>query len=78
MQIPSKKNLKKFNTLQHLLREQQNALLGYVCLKNLVFNLLVIEGGTINEFFHKILKDLAPSHLQSYLLPDNERTYNTR
>ena len=29
-------------------------------------------------FFYKIVKSLAPSYLQSYLLPDNERTYNTR
>ena len=29
-------------------------------------------------FFYKIVKGLAPSYLQSYLLPDNERTYNTR
>ena len=28
--------------------------------------------------FHKILKGLAHSYLQSYLLPDNKRTYNTR
>ena len=29
-------------------------------------------------FFYKIVKGLAPSYLQLYLLPDNERTYNTR
>ena len=29
-------------------------------------------------FFYKIRKGVAPSYLQSYLLPDNERTYNTR
>ena len=29
-------------------------------------------------FFYKIVKGLASSYLQSYLLPDNERTYNTR
>ena len=29
-------------------------------------------------FFYKIVKGLAPSYLQSYLLLDNERTYNTR
>ena len=29
-------------------------------------------------FFNKILKGLAPSYLQSYLLPDNARTFNTR
>ena len=29
-------------------------------------------------FFYKIVKGLAPSYLQFYLLPDNERTYNTR
>ena len=29
-------------------------------------------------FFYKIVKGLAPSYLQYYLLPDNERTYNTR
>ena len=29
-------------------------------------------------FFYKILKGLAPSYLQSCLLSDNERTYNTR
>ena len=28
-------------------------------------------------FFYKIVKGLAPSYLQSYLLPDNERTCNT-
>ena len=28
-------------------------------------------------FFYKIVKGLAPPYLQSYLLPDNERTYNT-
>ena len=27
-------------------------------------------------FFYKIVKVLAPSYLQSYLLPDDERTYN--
>ena len=29
-------------------------------------------------FFYKIVKGIAPSFLQSYLLLDNERTYNTR
>ena len=29
-------------------------------------------------FFYTIVKGLAPSFLQSYLLPANERTYNTR
>ena len=29
-------------------------------------------------FFYKIVKGLAPSFLKSYLLLDNERTYNTR
>ena len=29
-------------------------------------------------FFYKIVKGLVPSYLQSCLLPDNERTYNTR
>ena len=29
-------------------------------------------------FFYKIVKDLVPPYLQSHLLPDNERTYNTR
>ena len=29
-------------------------------------------------FFYKIRKGVAPSYLQSYLLPDNERTYNSR
>ena len=29
-------------------------------------------------FFYKIAKVLGPSYLQSDLLPDNERTYNTR
>ena len=29
-------------------------------------------------FFYKIVKGLAPSYIQSYLLPDNERTYNAR
>ena len=29
-------------------------------------------------FIYKIVKGLAPSYLQSYFLPDNERTYNTR
>ena len=29
-------------------------------------------------FFYKIAKVLGPSYLQSYLLPDNDRTYNTR
>ena len=28
--------------------------------------------------FYKIIKSPAPSYLQSYLLPENERTYNTR
>ena len=28
-------------------------------------------------FSYKIVKGLAPSYLQSYLLPDNERTYDT-
>ena len=28
-------------------------------------------------FFYKIVKVLGPSYLQSYLLPDNERTYST-
>ena len=28
-------------------------------------------------FSYKIVKGLAPSYLKSYLLPDNERTYNT-
>ena len=28
-------------------------------------------------FFDKIVIGLAPSYLQSYLLPDNKRTYNT-
>ena len=29
-------------------------------------------------FFYKIVKDLAPLYLQSYLLLDNETTYNTK
>ena len=29
-------------------------------------------------FFYKIVKGLAPSYLQSYFFPDNERTYNIR
>ena len=29
-------------------------------------------------FFYIIVKGVAPSYLQSYLLPDDERTYNTR
>ena len=29
-------------------------------------------------FFHKIVKGLARSYLQSYLLPDNDRIYNTK
>ena len=45
----SKRNWKKFNTLQHsLLLEQLKALLGNVCTKNLVLNLFVTEGGTVN------------------------------
>ena len=28
-------------------------------------------------FFYKIVEGLAPPYLQSYLLPNNERTYNT-
>ena len=40
-------------------------------------NPFVIEEGTI-VFFYKIVKGLAPSYLQSYLFPHDERTYNTR
>ena len=29
-------------------------------------------------FFYEIVKGLAPSYLQSHLLPDNEGIYNTR
>ena len=29
-------------------------------------------------FFYKIIQGVAPSYLQSYLLPENNRTYNTR
>ena len=29
-------------------------------------------------FFYKIVKGLTQSYFQSYLLPDNKRTYNTR
>ena len=77
LMTPSVKNWKMFNTLQHSLSlEQQKALLGNVCIKTLVFNLLVTEGCTV--FFYKIVKGLAPSYLQSYLILDNERTYNTR
>ena len=47
---PSKKNLEKFNTLQHVrLWEQQKALFENVYLKNLVLNVFVMEGGIANE-----------------------------
>ena len=47
--------------------------------KELGLKSLLIEGGIVNKFFfNKKVKRPAASYLQSYLLPDNERTYNTR
>ena len=62
LMTPSKRNWKTFNTAA-----------------------LIITGAIRDNsrerklvFLYKTVKGLAPSYLQSYLLPDNERTCNTK
>ena len=53
-----------------------SGLLGNVYIKNLVLNLIVIKGGTVNYISlmnTEIVKRLALLYLLSYLPPDNKR-----
>ena len=61
-----------------LLLQQKKALLRNVCIKTLVLNLLVKKRRYSKlVLFYKIVRDIAPSYLQSHLFPKDERTYNT-
>ena len=75
-----KKLKKKFNTLQHLLLlEQKKGNYRERLYKELDLEFLSDRRRYRNQgFFHKIVKRLARSYLQSYLLPDSEKIHNTR
>ena len=81
LMTPLKRNSKRFNTLHHycIITGAIKGFSGERVYKELGLESLCDRRWYRKlVFFYKIVKGLAPSYLQSYLLPDNERTYNTR